>query len=326
MSQIKVANDISIKQAAESLKSGGLVGMPTETVYGLAADATNGEAVARIFEAKGRPAFNPLICHFADSKDIETFAELNDRAKALAQAFWPGPMTLILKKKDSPISELATAGLKTIAVRVPAHKTAQAIIKAAGTPLAAPSANKSGSLSPTSPAHVQKSLGNKVDVILAAGHCDVGLESAVIDVSTDETIILRPGAITKEDIEAIGISVTEASNDDIKSPGQLLKHYAPNTPVRLNAIDIEEGEALLAFGSTKFMAIKSGGSASNLPDTQIRNLSEEQDLHEAAANLFKMLDELDRPEHKAIAVMNIPSTGLGIAINDRLQRAASAVE
>lgn len=324
---IIAANTASIQKAAEILRNGGLIGMPTETVYGLAADATNSKAIARIFEAKGRPSFNPLITHFTNIADIETHVHMNDRAKALAQAFWPGPLTMILQRReDSTIHDLVTAGLPTLAVRIPNHPTAQDLIKVAGTPLAAPSANISGTLSPTAPTHVAASLGNKVDMILAAGSAQVGLESTVIDLSTPQTTILRPGAITKEDIETLGITLTENTSSHIKSPGQLLKHYAPNTPVRLNAIDLNEGEALLAFGSTKFMGMRNGAAASTLPDSQIRNLSEYTDLHEAAANLFAMLRDLDRAKHTAIAVMNIPNEGLGIAINDRLQRAASSVK
>ncbi len=193
------------------------------------------------------------------------------------------------------------------------------------TPLAAPSANKSGSLSPTSAQHVARSLGDSVDLIFAAKPSTVGLESTVVDLSTPDTIILRPGAITAEDIsETLGTEVTYSSeSSDIKSPGQLLKHYAPNTPIRLNAIDLQDGEALLAFGSVQFMATKSGIHANDLPDTMIRNLSKDGDLYEAAANLFTMLHDLDTYNHKQIAVMNIPATGVGLAINDRLKRAAN---
>jgi L-threonylcarbamoyladenylate synthase len=326
MSQIIAANKDSIEKAARILCEGGLVGMPTETVYGVAANALDGKAVARVFEAKGRPAFNPLITHFADARTIENYAVMDERAKMLAQAFWPGPLTMILQQvKDCGLSDLVTAGLPTVAVRVPAHPVARDLIKAAGVPLAAPSANVSGSLSPTSAAHVAASLGDKVDMILAAGSSAVGLESTVIDLSTDEAVILRPGGITAEDISAVlGYKIGYAQEgSDIKSPGQLLKHYAPDTPVRLNAIDLEAGEALLAFGSIRFMGIRGGGAAADLPDSMVRNLSEGQDLHEAAANLFAMLRDLDRPEHKRIAVMNLPDIGLGVAINDRLKRAAS---
>ena len=329
MSQIIAANPSSIEKAASILRDGGLVGMPTETVYGLAANALDGQAVARIFEAKGRPGFNPLITHFASADDIAPYAVMDERARALAQAFWSGPLTMIVPRHENcGLSDLVSAGLPTLAVRVPSHKTAQNLITAAGVPLAAPSANASGSLSPTNAAHVQASLGDKIDLILAAGASEVGLESTVVDVSTDATVILRPGAITAEAIsEILGCDIGYAGEtSDIKSPGQLLKHYAPETKVRLNAIDLNEGEALLAFGSVKFMGIKGGGAAADLPGTMVRNLSENQDLHQAAANLFAMMRELDRPEHTAIAVMNIPDTGLGVAINDRLKRAAAGVK
>lgn len=326
MTKIIAANPASIEKAAQIIRAGGLVGMPTETVYGLAANALDGQAVAKIFAAKGRPAFNPLISHFASPRAIEPFAHMDERAKALAQKFWPGALTMILPRKEScPISDLVTAGLPTIAVRVPAHKTARALIEAAGVPLAAPSANPSGTLSPTSPAHVAHTLGDKLDLILAGGSSAVGLESTVIDLSGETATLLRPGAITAEALSAVlGQPISIAGEDSpIKSPGQLLKHYAPQTPIRLNAIDLEEGEALLAFGSIKFMGVKNGSAAASLPDNQVLNLSEEGDLHEAAANLFGMLHALDARGYPRIAVMSIPETGLGIAINDRLKRAAS---
>ena len=327
MTNIKTANAETIQEAAKLIKSGRLVAFPTETVYGLGANALDGAAVAQIFEAKGRPSFNPLISHIADIKDVEALAEMNDQARTIAEHFWPGPLTLILpRKKDCPVSELVTAGLKTIAIRMPAHKTARSLIKTAGTPICAPSANKSGTLSPTAPAHVAESLGGAIDLIVADGSCEIGLESTVVDLTGNAPIIVRPGSITAEDLfNALEQDITYDLDptEKPKSPGQLLKHYAPNTPVRLNAIDLEPGEALLAFGSIKFMGLKGGGAAQNLPDTAIRNLSENQDLHEAASNLFRMMRELDRPEHKAIAVMQIPDQGLGIAINDRLKRAAS---
>ncbi|MCB1562170.1 MAG: threonylcarbamoyl-AMP synthase [Alphaproteobacteria bacterium] len=326
--RIKTANPETIKEAASLLNAGKLVALPTETVYGLGANALDGEAVARIFEAKGRPAFNPLISHFYTAEQVREQADMDERARLVAHHFWPGPLTLILpRKKSSTISELVTAGLETLAVRVPAHKTAQALLKSAGIPIAAPSANVSGTLSPTTPAHVAASLGDKVDLILAAGPCAVGLESTVLDLSGPAPLILRPGAITAEDIEhVLGVAVPYATcevGQAPKSPGMVLKHYAPETKIRLNAIDLEPGEALLAFGSDKFMGIKGGGAAKDLPGSMRRNLSENADLHKAAANLFAMLKELDRPgEHKAIAVMAIPDTGLGVAINDRLRRAA----
>lgn len=322
------ANEKSIFEAAEIIKQGGLIGMPTETVYGLAADATNGEAVAKIYAAKGRPSFNPLIVHVNSLTQAAEFAEISETAQTLAHHFWPGPLTFVLKQKPgNALSELATAGLDTVAVRVPAHLEARQFLAAAGVPIVAPSANKSGALSPTTPAHVAEGLGAAVDMVLAAGSCQIGLESTVIDLTSDAPQILRPGAITAEDVAHVlerDVPYASHETDTPKSPGMLLKHYAPNTKVRLNAIDLQPGEALLAFGSVQFMGIKGGGAAKDLPDTQIRNLSEEQDLHQAAANLFKMLKELDNPVHKAIAVMQIPEDGLGIAINDRLRRAAEA--
>lgn len=336
---IKTANDQSIEEAAALLCDGGLVAMPTETVYGLAANAFDGQAVARIFNAKGRPQFNPLIVHVPDSGTAAKYVEMDDRAKAVADHFWPGPLTLILPRKaDCKISELVSAGLPTLAIRVPRHKVTQKLLKACGVPLAAPSANRSGALSPTSPVHVADSLGDSltsgVDMILAAGPSEVGLESTVLDLSGDVAAVLRPGAVTAEEIaeildEDVIYDFDEAKDNEdvkspVKSPGQLLKHYAPDTPLRLNAIDLNKGEALLAFGSDQFMGIKGGGAAKDLSDEMRRNLSAEGDLHEAAANLFAMLKELDKAGATGIAVMNIPNTGLGIAINDRLKRAASS--
>ncbi len=330
MSVIKTANPEAIKEAAALLKNGGLIGMPTETVYGLAANAQDGRAVAKIFEAKGRPAFNPLITHFSSAEDVLPYIrDYNEEVfHTLAEAFWPGPLTLIVPRKiDSGVSELVTAGLDTIAVRVPAHPVARSLIKEAGVPVAAPSANVSGTISATTPVHVVEGLGDKVDLILAAGPCEVGLESTVLDISGAEPVILRPGAVTAEQIEEVlGIEPSLADSNDVnpKSPGMLVKHYAPRIPLRMNAIDLMPGEALLAFGPDKFMGIKGGGGAKDLPPTQRLNLSEQGDLHEAAANLFAMMRALDRPEHKGIAVMAIPDTGLGAAINDRLRRAAAA--
>jgi L-threonylcarbamoyladenylate synthase len=325
-------NQEAIQDAALLLKDGGLVAMPTETVYGLAGNACDGRAIAKIYEAKQRPSFNPLIVHIAKIEEADNYAHINTRTHEIAHYFWPGPLTLILpRKKESPISELAMAGLDTIALRMPAHPVARDLITACGFPLVAPSANKSGSLSPTTPSHVVDSLGAAVDLVLAAGACDIGLESTVLDLTTDMPTILRPGIITAEDIQTrTGLKVaydieppSDSNADRPKSPGQLLKHYAPNTPVRINAVDVKPGEALLAFGSEKFMGIQGGGRASDLPSTQRRNLSENSDLHEAAANLFAMLKDLDQPDHSAIAVMPLPNEGLGIAINDRLKRAAS---
>ena len=323
---IKAANEQSIKEAAILLHAGGLVAMPTETVYGLAANAFDGQAVARIFEAKGRPSFNPLIVHVPNVEVASELVEMDERAQIVADHFWPGPLTLILKRKEGcEVSELVSAGLPTLAVRVPRHKVTQDLIKAAGVPLAAPSANRSGSLSPTAPVHVADSLGENVDMILAAGPSEVGLESTVLDLSGEKPVILRPGGVTPDELsEVLGedVLVEDGETDAPKSPGMVLKHYAPDVPVRLEAVELEKDEALLAFGSTKFMGIKGGGAAKDLPDTMLRNLSDRGDLHEAAANLFAMLKELDQKEHKGIAVMAIPDQGLGIAINDRLRRAA----
>ncbi len=324
---IKEASLKAICEAADIINQGGLVAFPTETVYGLGANALDSKAVARIFEAKGRPQFNPLIVHVADLETAQELAEFNDAALRLADKFWPGAITFILPhKKNSGLSDLCSAGLDTIAIRVPSHPVAQDILRRAEVPIAAPSANASGQPSPTAPIHVKQSLGDKVDMILAAGKCAVGLESTVIDLSIEAPVILRSGAITKEDIEAYipNVILKDETTNTPKSPGQMLKHYAPSIPVRINAVDVKEGEALIGFGNLKFMALEKGGSAVDLPDTQIRNLSEKGDLNEAAANLFAHLRELDVPNHKAIAVMNIPANGIGLAINDRLSRAAAA--
>ncbi|MGQ0526890.1 MAG: L-threonylcarbamoyladenylate synthase [Alphaproteobacteria bacterium] len=327
MTKIITPTDNAIKQAAQILKSGGLVGMPTETVYGLAANALDGKGVARVFEVKGRPAFNPLILHCASMEMAENYAEFNETARILAHHFWPGPLTIIMpRKKSCAVSELVSAGLDTLAVRVPDHPVALKLIEVAGVPLAAPSANRSGSLSPTTPAHVSEALGNDVDIILAAGACAVGLESTVLHLSEQGPVIVRAGAITAEDIEtATGLKTVYDTGDKDKplSPGQLLKHYAPAIPLRMNAVDVAPGEGLLAFGSIKFMGVRGAGAAKDLPPTMFRNLSENSDLHEAAANLFAMIRQLDNPAHTGIAVMSVPNQGLGIAINDRLHRASS---
>jgi len=333
MGEILSINDTNITRAGDALRGGGLVAMPTETVYGLAADATNGQAVARIYEAKGRPSFNPLIIHVSDLDDAQKWGQFNAAAIELARAFWPGPLTLVVPKTEgATLSDLVTAGLDSIAIRVPAHPAAQDLIKAAGVPLAAPSANKSGSISPTSPAHVHDSLGGAVDYILAGGSCAVGLESTIIDCTRDAPSLLRPGGITAEqialtlDMDESALTLAASDTDDTapKSPGLLLKHYAPSIPVRLKAYYVKQDEALLAFGSTKFMSVEGGGALTDLPDTQMQNLSEGGDLYEAAANLFAMMRALDNDAgHKRIAVMDVPDIGLGAAINDRLRRAAS---
>jgi len=325
MTKMVAPTDESIEEAARILREGGMIAFPTETVYGLGANALDGRAVAGIFAAKGRPAINPVIVHVANRSEAEKYVEADARAKGLMAAFWPGPLTLILpKKENSGISDLVSAGLSTIGIRMPSHPVALALLEKTGVPIAAPSANASGEPSPTTPRHVQESLGEKVPLILAAGACIVGLESTVLDLSGPVPVIVRPGAVTAEDLEHyIGkVEYDLGAHDAPRSPGQLLKHYAPSIPVRLNAVDIAPGEALLAFGSVKFMGVRGGGAAKDLPEEKFRNLSDRTDLHEAAANLFSMLRDLDNPANTGIAVMNIPETGLGIAINDRLRRAA----
>lgn len=303
----------SIEIAAEALRRGELVAFPTETVYGLGGDATNDRAVARIFEAKGRPRFNPLIAHLPDKAAAESFVTFNDAAVALAARFWPGALTLVLpRKKNCGLSRLLSAGLSTAAVRVPAHEDAHRLLQAAGVPVAAPSANRSGRLSPTTAAHVADDLGDAVAVILDGGPCSIGLESTVLDLSGPRRAILRQGGLAQEDIEqALGEKIMVAGSDDAapKSPGMLTSHYAPSRPVRLDAAEARPGEALLGFGS-------GCGNA-------VLNLSESGDLVEAAANLFAYLHELDSPDYTGIAIVPIPETGIGRAINDRLRRAAA---
>lgn len=322
---IKAATHESIQEAAEMIKSGGVVAFPTETVYGLGANALDGQAVAKIFVAKNRPSINPIIIHVASREDAQKYVEVDARAKGLMAAFWPGPLTMILPRKaGGGVSELVSAGLDTIAIRMPNHPVALELIRCAGVPIAAPSANASGEPSATTPRHVMDSLGQRIPMILAGGACSVGLESTVLDLSGDVPAIVRAGAITAQDLEEYlgDVPYDFGNHDKPKSPGQLLKHYAPSIPVRLNAVDVEEGEGLLAFGSTKFMGVKTGGFANQLGDARFKNLSEGGDLIEAAANLFTMLRDLDNAENKGIAVMNIPDVGIGIAINDRLKRAA----
>lgn len=328
MSIIFEATDENIRKAAERLKEGGLVALPTETVYGLGADATNDRAVASIFAAKGRPSFNPVIVHVYNKEEAEQVVTFNDKAALLAELFWPGPLTLILPRRESAkVSLLCSAGLPTLAVRCPAHPVARQLIKVLDRPIAAPSANASGTLSPTTALHVFNSLGEKAGMILAGGKAAVGVESTVVDMTGDVPVLLRPGAVTLEELQQhLGkvLVETEAVNENPKSPGQLLKHYAPKTPLRLKAVDVKPGEALLAFGSLKFMGIQGGGAAKDLPAHALQNLSEKGDLEEAAAHLFAMLHYLDSGGFKGIAVMDIPEAGLGVAINDRLRRAAGA--
>jgi L-threonylcarbamoyladenylate synthase len=309
-----VTEDDAIDRAARILRAGGLVAFPTETVYGLGADATQGQAVARIYAVKGRPSFNPLIVHVADRSWLDDIAVPPSTVDVLTRRFWPGPLTLVVPRKaSSSIAELATAGLDTVAVRAPAHDMAQALLKAAQRPLAAPSANPSGLLSPTRAEHVIAALGDKIDMVLDGGPCRVGLESTVLDVTGTTPVILRPGAITAEDIGAVlgtDVAISTGDPNAPSAPGQLASHYAPRLPLRMNAARADAGEALLGFGRA--------------PADTALNLSPRGDLLEAAANLFTMLRALDDPARfRAIAVMPIPDTGIGIAINDRLRRAAA---
>lgn len=305
----------NVDAAVDLLRQGELVAFPTETVYGLAADATNDRAIAKVFAVKRRPEFNPLIVHIGSPDDAGSLAILDDRAELLAAALWPGPLTLVLPRTAScTISPLASAGLGTIAVRTPDHPVARTLLSAFGGPLVAPSANASGQLSPTAAKHVERSLGDNVRIILDGGPCRVGLESTVVGCFQNAVWLLRPGGIENEAIEdLVGVHLREAlPGDSIRAPGQLQSHYAPNLPLRLNATTVAAGEALLAFGPR----VPSGAAT-------VQNLSEVANLQEAAAHLFAMLHELDRPDFDGIAVAPIPNTGLGIAINDRLRRAAA---
>jgi L-threonylcarbamoyladenylate synthase len=312
VSSVREADSVAIAEAGQRLRAGALVAFPTETVYGLGADATNGEAVASIFAAKGRPRFNPLIVHVKDRAQAAQHVVFSDIAVALAEAFWPGPLTLVLPRRtDTPLSLLVSAGLDTVAVRAPAHPIAQAVIAAAGRPLAAPSANPSGTVSPTCARHVAEGFGSKV-FILDGGATSVGVESTVVGFGPDGAVMLRPGGVPREVVEKItGPLAAPTPGGPVTSPGMLTSHYAPRARVRLNADHAEPGEALLGFGPQA--------------PRDVANLSPSGNLAEAAAHLFAMLRALDA-KADAIAVMPIPSTGLGEAINDRLQRAAAPRE
>jgi L-threonylcarbamoyladenylate synthase len=319
--QILPAGEAAVAAAARALADGGLVAFPTETVYGLGADATNPAAIARLYQAKGRPSFNPLIAHVRDLAAARLIACFDTRAMALAEAFWPGPLTLVLPKtKGCAVADLATAGLDSVAIRVPAHPLARAILRTFGGPVVAPSANLSGHVSPTTAAHVQSDLAGRIDLIVDGGAVAVGIESTIVG-CFDEPILLRPGGVPRGEIErllgrALVQPPEDADNDTSQplAPGMLASHYAPRTPVRLNAEKIEAGEALLAFGPG---AVPGTDSA-----TAVMNLSAQGDLNEAAANLFGYLRALDARGARAIAVMPVPDDGLGEAINDRLRRAA----
>ena len=312
-----------IARAAELLLAGNLVAFGTETVFGLGADATNGAAVAAVFDAKGRPHFNPLICHYPDAAAAFAHVTADATAQPLAAAFWPGPLTLVLPRRVTcPVTLLAGAGLETLAVRVPDHDAARALLRAVGRAVAAPSANRSGAISPTTAAHVLDGLAGRIAAVLDTGPCAVGLESTVLDLAAGAPFLLRPGGVPIEAIEAligpVGRGITPGAAEaprTLRSPGLMVSHYAPTLPVRLDASAVAADEALLAFGPP-------------LPGAAIlAQLSEARDLTQAAAALFAALRALDRDGGASglvrIAVMPIPDQGLGRAINDRLQRAAA---
>ncbi|MCF4097885.1 threonylcarbamoyl-AMP synthase [Maritalea sp. P4.10X] len=304
---------VKIEQAARILQAGDVVAMPTETVYGLAGDASRDDAVVKIFETKSRPRFNPLIVHCATIEMVETIAMFPPLARKLADKYWPGPLTMVLPKHvGAPLSDLVTAGLDTVAVRMPKHDMARTLIEKAGFPVAAPSANPSGKLSPTTAQHVLDGFDGRVPV-LEGGPSVEGVESTIVAVQDDQLILLRPGTISRDDLAAAtGRPVLDPEDKTIKAPGMLLSHYAPNATVRLNADECLDGEAALNFGNSKLRS-----------KVATLNLSPSGDLAEAARHLFSCLRELDRPDIRTIAVAPISTAGLGEAINDRLRRAAA---
>jgi len=305
----------------QAIARGELVAVPTETVYGLAADATNGTACAKIFEAKGRPQFNPLISHVASFEAATAHGEFEQRALKLADAFWPGPLTLVLPKKpDSPISDLATAGLQTVALRVPDGPVMRFLSEATGKPLAAPSANRSGKISPTRAADVVADLGSSLSFVIDAGPCEIGIESTIVGLTDGTARLLRPGGIAREEIEQVLGSALLGADAHMHpeaptAPGMLTSHYAPNSTMTLNAAEVASGEALLSFGSERLPGADQAVAEFNL--------SPGCDFREAAANLFQAMRILDASGSRAIKVQFIPNIGLGEAINDRLQRAAA---
>jgi L-threonylcarbamoyladenylate synthase len=315
------AGEAAVVAAARALADGGLVAFPTETVYGLGADATNPAAIALLYQAKGRPAFNPLIAHVGDLNAARKIGCFDAAALQLAEAFWPGPLTLVLPKSAGcAVADLATAGLDTVAIRIPAHPVARDILRAFGRPVVAPSANLSGHVSPTIAAHVLSDLDGRIDLIVDGGAVAVGVESTIVGIF-DQPILLRPGGLPRADIECVlGRALqqppadTESDSAQPLAPGMLAAHYAPRTKVRLNATRLEPGEALLAFGTDAVSGIDAAAA--------VMNLSARGDLDEAAANLFGHLRALDARAARTIAVMPIPDDGLGEAINDRLRRAA----
>lgn len=299
--------EAAIAEAAAIIAAGGCVATPTETVYGLAADATNAEAVAGIYAAKGRPSFNPLIVHVVDRRAAEAIAMFDRDARALADAFWPGPLTLVLPlRPDAPIAGLVTAGLSTVAIRVPQHRAMQALLAATGKPLAAPSANASGSISPTRAAHVAASLADRIPLIIDDGSTSGGIESTIVTVGPQPRL-LRPGPVSAAEIEREIGRWLGGAGDAIEAPGQLASHYAPCKPLRLNATGAQDGEWLIGFGAV----------------TGDDTLSATGDLTQAAARLFDALHRADASDRTAIAVAAVPEDGIGLAINDRLKRAAT---
>lgn len=305
MSGIWTTDDEGIERAATRLREGGLVGMPTETVYGLAADAGNGEAVARVFAAKGRPSFNPLIVHVLGAANARALTTWDERADALAAAFWPGPLTIVLPIADgTPVADLALAGLGTAAVRAPVHPVARALLAAFGGPLVAPSANRSGGVSPTRPEHVAADLPDVP--VLDGGPCEAGIESTIVGLAGDAPTLLRPGVIGADTVSAVLRAPLARPGSGVQAPGMMTSHYAPRARVRLNAVEARDGEVLLGFGGTPGAAL---------------DLSPTGSLTEAAANLFSMLRELD--SGAGIAVAPVPDESLGAAIGDRLRRAAA---
>jgi L-threonylcarbamoyladenylate synthase len=319
--ELIAASPAAVAQAARCLKEGGLVAFPTETVYGLGADAGNAGAIARLYQAKGRPSFNPLIAHVGDLTAARQIGRFDARAQALAEAFWPGPLTLVLPKAPGcAVADLATAGLDTIALRVPAHPLALDLLRGFGGAVVAPSANISGHVSPTTAEHVQSDLDGRIDIILDGGAVSVGVESTIVG-CFEAPMLLRPGGVPRGDIERLlGRPLLQPPDDPTPdssqplAPGMLASHYAPRTPVRLDVIALEPGEALLAFGPGTVAGIDAA--------TAVMNLSTRGDLMEAAANLFGYLRALDGCGARGIAVMSVPNYHIGEAINDRLRRAA----
>lgn len=307
----------ALEEAAALLAAGGIAAIPTETVYGLAADATNGEAVAKIYEAKGRPRFNPLIAHVSNLEMAERIGRFDPLSRQLAEALWPGPLTLVIPvRAESGIHPLVTAGLDTIALRMPEGFAAELVARL-GRPLAAPSANSSGKVSATTAAAVEADLGRRIPLIVDGGPTPVGLESTIVKAEGDRLRLLRPGGIAAEEIEKLcGMKLLRGSAESpVEAPGMLLSHYAPGAHLRLDADEVRDGEALLAFGPNRAKAAQRARA--------MLNLSEAGDLREAAANLFSHLQALDRSGAAVIAVEPVPHHGLGEAINDRLARAAA---